>query len=136
MAAGVPLLSQGWLDLQREATADLPVQPGASARIEYRVTGTPDGEVVFHTVLEDGRIVINQLGPDDDHDFAVLLTHADLVDVVRGELDQHVGFMQGRVKVTGNIGRMLSVMPVTTSAAWREAAERVRAGTELPGSPS
>jgi len=132
MSGGVPLLSQGWLDLQREATADLPVRPGASAHVEYRVTGTPDGEVVFHTVLEDGRIVANRLGADGEPDFTVLLTLPDLVAVVRGELDQHVGFMQGRVKVTGNIGRMLSVMPVTTSPEWRAAASRVLAGTELP----
>jgi len=126
MADGaVPLLSQDWLDLQREATAELPVRPGASARIEYRVSGGPDGEVVFHTEVEDGRIVGNRLGEADEPDFTVLLAHADYVQVVRGELDQNVGFMQGRVKVTGNIGRMLSVLPVTTSDSWRAASQRV-----------
>lgn len=131
MAGAVPLLSQAWLDLQRDATADLPVRAGASACIEYEVTGGPDGDVVFTTVLEDGRIADNRLGPADDPDFRVLLTHADLVEVVRGELDQNVGFMQGRVKVTGNIGRMLSVLPVTTSKEWRAASQRVLASTEL-----
>jgi len=131
MAASVPLLSQAWLDLQREVTADLPARPGAGARIEYRVSGGPDGEVVFHQVMEDGRLVDNRLGPDEDPDFAVLLSHADFVEVVRGELDQTVGFMQGRVKVTGNIGRMLSVLPVTTSEPWRAAAQRVLAATAL-----
>jgi hypothetical protein len=129
--ATVELLTQEWLDLQRSATASLPERPGASARIEYKVVGGPDGEVVFHTVLEDGRIVENQLGADADHDFAVLLAHADYVEVLRGALDQNVGFMQGRVKVTGNIGRMLSVLPVTTSAEWRRAADEVLAATAL-----
>lgn len=129
MGDPVPLLSQEWLDRQRQATAQLPEHPGASADIEYRVSGGPDGEVVFHTAMEDGRIVANRLGPADDPDFTVLLTHADFVEVVRGELDQNVGFMQGRVKVTGNIGRMLSVLPVTTSPAWRDAAQRVLADT-------
>jgi predicted lipid carrier protein YhbT len=125
----VALLSQEWLDLQRDATRDLPERPGASARIEYRVSGGPDGAVVFHTVMEDGRIVANELGADPDADFAVLLSHEDFVAVVHGELDQNVGFMQGRVKVTGNIGRMLSVLPVTTSPEWKAAAERVLAAT-------
>ena len=131
MAGPVPLLSQAWLDLQREATVELPVRPGASACIEYRVTGGPDGDVVFHTVLDDGRIAANQLGPAEDPDFTVALTHAEFVDVVRGELDPKVGFMQGRVKVIGNIGRMLSVLPVTTSDEWRAATQRVLAGTAL-----
>lgn len=129
--AAVALLSQDWLDLQRQATAELPARPGASARIEYRVVNGPDGEVVFHIELEDGRIVTNELGPDDDADFSVLLSHDDFVAVLRGELDQNVGFMQGRVKVTGNIGRMLSVLPVTTSREWRRAADEVVAATAL-----
>ena len=71
-------------------------------------------------------------GFDGVHEVYSVSGEWDLVAVVRGELDQHVGFMQGRVKVTGNIGRMLSVMPVTTSPEWRAAASRVLAGTELP----
>ncbi len=131
--ATAALLSQEWLDLQRAATATLPARPGASARVEYRVVGGPDGEVVFHTVLEDGRIVESELGPDEDADFTVLIGHDDYVEVLRGELDQNVGFMQGRVKVTGNIGRMLSVLPVTTSPEWRRVADELLAATVLPG---
>ncbi|HAS09956.1 MAG TPA: hypothetical protein DCS55_05455, partial [Acidimicrobiaceae bacterium] len=109
MGASVELLTQDWLDAQRDATRDLPARPGASARVEYRVSGGPDGEVVFHTVLEDGRIAESALGPaDPEPDFTVLVPHAEYVAIVRGDLDQNVGFMQGRVKVTGNIGRMLS----------------------------
>lgn len=132
MAEQVPLLTQDWLDVQRQATEQLPERPGASATVEYRVSGTPEGELVFHTVLEDGRITWNALGaPPADADFTVLVPYADYLDIVRGELDQNVGFMQGRVKVTGNIGRMLSVMPVTASAEWRDAAQVVLARTAV-----
>lgn len=132
MGEPIELLTQDWLDAQREATQDLPERAGASARMEYRVSGGPDGEVVFHTVLEDGRIAASALGPaEPEPDFTVLVPHADYVAIVRGELDQNVGFMQGRVKVTGNIGRMLSVLPVTTSAEWRAAADQVLARTAV-----
>lgn len=132
MPEQVALLTQEWLDAQRQATEQLPERPGASATVEYRVSGTPDGEVVFHTVLEDGRITWNALGEAPvEADFTVLLPYAEYVDIVRGELDQNVGFMQGRVKVTGNIGRMLSVMPVTASAEWRDAARQVLAQTAV-----
>ena len=132
MAEPVALLTQDWLDLQRQATDSLPQRPGASATVEYKVSGAPGGDVVFHTVLEDGRINWNALGPAPaEADFTVLVPYADYVEIVRGELDQNVGFMQGRVKVTGNIGRMLSVMPVTTSPEWREAAQAVLARTAI-----
>jgi predicted lipid carrier protein YhbT len=126
MGKPVAVLTQEWLDAQRQATEQLPERPGASATVEYRVSGAPDGEVVFHTVLDDGRITWNALGPAPaDPDFTVLVPYAEYLAIVHGELDQNVGFMQGRVKVTGNIGRMLSVLPVTTSAEWRAAADQV-----------
>lgn len=115
------LLSQEWLDRQRERSSTLPVRPGATARVQYEVTGGPEGTVVFHTHLEDGRIVANALGPDEDPDFTMVLPHDEFVVVARGDRDASVGYMQGRVKVTGNIGRMLSVLPVTSSPEWRQA---------------
>lgn len=115
------LLTQEWLDEQRSRAATLPQRPGASARIEYQVSGGPDGGVTFHTVLEDGHIVENRLGADPDAEFAVILAYDDFVAVTSGELDPAVGFMQGRIKVTGNIGKMLAVMPVTASQEWKQA---------------
>lgn len=115
------LISQEWLDEQRSRAATLPERPGASARIEYQVSGGPDGDVTFHTVLEDGHIVENRLGADPDAEFVVIVPHDDFAAVTSGELDPAVGFMQGRIKVTGNIGKMLAVMPVTVSQEWKQA---------------
>ena len=124
------LLSEEWLRTQQEETSSLPERPGCTARIQYEVSGPPLGKVVWHTELEDGRTVATAAGPVDEPDFTVIVPLADFRDVVRGALPLDVGYMQGRVKVTGNVGRMLSVLPVTTSAEWREAMERVAAATE------
>ena len=123
------LLTPEWLARQQEETAALPVRPGCSAHIQYEVAGGPDGTVVFHTHLEHGRIVVNGLGPADEPDFSMLIPHAEFLAVVRGALDPSVGYMQGRIKVVGNVGRMLSVLPVTTSPEWREAMARLAADT-------
>src|SRR3546814_19527194 len=120
MAEAVGLLTQEWLDAQRAATESLPERPGASATIEYRVSGGPDGEVVFHTVLTDGRITWNALGPGSDPDFTVLEPHAQYVAIVSGALDQNDGFKPGRVQVTGNFGRMHSGLQLQTSPHWRQ----------------
>jgi hypothetical protein len=124
------LLSEEWLRAQQQATATLPERPGCSARIQYEVAGPPLGTVVFHVVLEDGRIAGTGLGPDDDADFTVVAPLAEFREVVAGALPLDVGYMQGRVKVRGNIGRMLSVLPVTTSPEWRDAMDDVAAQTE------
>ena len=123
------LLTAEWLERQQAETASLPVRPGCTARIQYEVAGGPDGTVVFHTHVEDGRIVANDLGPDDDPDFSMLIPHAEFLAVVRGALDPSVGYMQGRIKVVGNVGRMLSVLPVTTSPEWRDAMARLASAT-------
>ncbi len=125
------LLTQDWLDRQRAETTSLPARPGATARIQYEVTGGGDGPVTFHTHLEDGRITDNQLGADDEADFTMLVPYDFFVAIVRGEADASVGFMRGTVKVTGNIGRMLSVLPVTVAPEWRTAMDRVAADTDF-----
>jgi putative sterol carrier protein len=124
------LLTAEWLALQQEETASLPERSGCTARIQYEVSGPPDGTIVFHTHLEDGRIVRNALGADEDADFTMLVPRQDFEAIVRGELDPTVGYMQGRIKVTGNIGRMLSVLPATTSPEWCDAMARVAAETD------
>ena len=124
------LLSEEWLEVQRREAEALPERPGCTARIQYQVAGPPLGTVVFRSHLEDGRIVVNELGAEEDPDFTVIVPLADFRDVVRGELDLAVGYMQGRIKVTGNVGRMLSVLPVTASPEWREAMGRVAAATD------
>ena len=39
-------LSPEWLELQREAAADLPERPGVSATVQHVVTGGPAGNAV------------------------------------------------------------------------------------------
>lgn len=125
------LLSQEWLDRQREETAELPTRPGASARIGYRVTDRSTGDVDFHVVLDDGRITESGLGPLDDADFTMQMPRPTFVEVVRGELDPNVGFMQGRIKVVGDIGKLMSVLPATVSDDWAAAMRRVCDATEF-----
>lgn len=124
------LLSDEWFELQRATTADLPLRPGASASIQFDVAGGPHGPVTFHQVIEDGRVVAAGNGPVDDADFTLIMRWDDFVESLHGRFDPTEGFMQGRVKVTGNIGRMLSVLPVTGSDEWREAMAALAEATD------
>ena len=106
------MLTQEWLDAERAASAKQPEVPGASARVQWVVTGGPDGDVRFTSVIEDGRIVEQQLGEDAAADFTLTAPFALFEAIHDGEVDETVAFMQGKLKFAGNMGRYLALMPL------------------------
>jgi hypothetical protein len=113
----VALLSPEWLDRRGELGTALPERPGASARVQHVVSGAPDGPVAYVEVFEDGRLTTVSWGAVDDTtvDITINETYEDAVAIARGELDLHVGFMRGRVKVVGPMGSLMAVLPATQS---------------------
>jgi predicted lipid carrier protein YhbT len=124
-------LTQEWLDLGRELSADQPERPGASAKMQYIVTGGPDGDVKYYWVLENGRLLESSLGEIDDADFTLTSTYDDSVAIAKGELDANAAFMQGKMKVTGNMGKLMQLMPLTMSPEYQALQTKVRELTEF-----
>jgi len=124
-------LTQEWLDLQRELAQDFPERPGATARMQYMVTGAPDGDVSYYQVVTDGKMEENQLGTDDAAEFTLTQAYDDSVKIAKGELDANAAFMQGRIKVTGNMGKLMALMPLTQSPEYKDIASKVAAQTEF-----
>ena len=50
--------------------------------------------------------------------------------IQRGDLDANAAFMQGRVKVGGNMGKMMVLLPLTMSPEYKEIQEKIREITE------
>jgi len=123
-------LTQEWLDLQKKLGQEFPERPGATARMQYKITGGPDGDVVFYTAIENGKILENALGEDPEAEFTMTVGYDDFVQTSKGELDANAAFMQGRLKVAGNMGKLMSLMPLTQSAEYKAIAEKVNAETE------
>lgn len=83
--------------------------------IQFEVgTGKADARV-FHVELDDAAPSALGEGPVDEPDFTMILAPAELEAVIAGETTLDVGYMRGTVKVTGNVGRMLSVLPLLTT---------------------
>jgi len=123
-------LSQEWLDLQTKYAESLPERQGATARLQYKITGGPGGEVTFHTVIENGRVIENALGEDPQTDFAMTLPYKEFTRVAKGEVDASAMFMQGKLKVVGSARTLLSLMPLTQSAEYRDLTAKVSAETQ------
>jgi putative sterol carrier protein len=123
-------LTQEWLDEGRQIAQDFAERPGASARMQYVVTGGPEGDIKYYWVLENGKLLESKLGEDAEADFTLTLSYDDSVKVQEGELDANAAFMQGRMKVTGNMAKLMSLMPLTQSAEYKAIQEKIRGITE------
>ncbi len=124
-------LTQEWLDQGRELAKDQPERAGASAKMQYVVSGSPDGDIKYYWVLENGKLLESQLGEIADSDFTMTSTYDDSVAVAKGELDANAAFMQGRIKVTGNMGKLMQLLPLTNSPEYKELGEKLRDATEF-----
>jgi alkyl sulfatase BDS1-like metallo-beta-lactamase superfamily hydrolase len=121
-------LTQEWLDeYKRVANETQPERPGVSARMQYRVAGGPMGDVSYYWVIVDGALTEAQLGETPDTDFTITMAYDDAVKIQKGEVDTNAAFMQGKMKVTGNMAKLLSLLPLTNSPEFKKLEEEMRA---------
>jgi putative sterol carrier protein len=124
-------LSQEWLDESTRLAADQPVRPGATARLQYVITGGPEGDVAYYWVVEEGKLVDNRLGVLEDADVTLTETYDDAMRMQKGDLDANAAFMQGKVEVTGDVAKLLSLLPITMSPEFKEFQDLVLEMTEF-----
>ena len=108
-------LSQDWLDRARGLAAGQPERPGATAQIQWLVAKGPDGDVAYWWRLADGHLAESELGKLDEPDITLSLSYEDSVKIQQGDLDANAAFMQGRMKVAGNMGTFMQLLPITNS---------------------
>ena len=113
-------LSQEWLDESKKLAEGQPERPGASARMQYVVTGGPEGDIKYYWVLENGKLQESQLGEMSDPEVTLTQSYDDAKKIQQGELDANAAFMQGRVKVTGNMAKLMALLPITNSPEYKQ----------------
>jgi alkyl sulfatase BDS1-like metallo-beta-lactamase superfamily hydrolase len=123
-------LTQEWLDESKKLAEGQPERPGASARMQYVVTGGPEGDIKYYWVLENGKLQESKLGELPDAEVTMTQTYEDAMKIQKGELDANAAFMQGRVKVTGNMAKLMSLLPLTNAPEYKDLQKQIQEITE------
>jgi putative sterol carrier protein len=123
-------LTQEWLDETRKMADSQPERPGASARMQYVVTGAPDGDVKYYWVLENGKLLESQLGEMPEPEVTMTQTYEDAQKIQKGDLDANAAFMQGRIKVQGNMAKLMALMPLTNAPEYKELQKQIQEITD------
>ncbi|MDY7100832.1 MAG: SCP2 sterol-binding domain-containing protein [Actinomycetota bacterium] len=136
MADSYPFLSDEWMDAAkaiRAEYADRLDPPSTPIRMNNIITNVPFGDGVVHAHLDtsEGRIVLDH-GHLDEVDVTVE-TDYDTARALFVDQDPQVGmqaFMNGKIKVTGDISRVMVMQSQQIDPIAREIAEKVRSITE------
>jgi len=124
-------LTQEWLDQARAMAADQPERPGASCRLNGTVSGSPEGEISACCVVVNGRVTEARMGALEDAEVTLTASWDDAVRIGQGELDVNAAFMQGKVKASGNMAKLMALLPLTATPECKALQARVRALTEF-----
>lgn len=102
----IQYLSDEWLRAANEAVAAsaelCKAAEGQDVTIAYEVTGTPSGKVNYGIVFRDGAASVTA-GVQKDSPTSFSLDYETAAQIARGELSAQAAFMQGRLKVGGDV---------------------------------
>ncbi len=111
-------LSDDWLvELAQLAGTDTG-RSELDGRIQVTVSGTPDGKVPWHLVVEEGVVTEVAGGKIDVAGLEVTETWPDSVARWQGERSRPVEYMQGDFKASGSTGDLLAFLGVLESPEW------------------
>lgn len=123
-------LSPEWLDAARDAVAAddalAAALAGVTLTVEQAVDGTPDGTVRWNVSVHDGKVMLTP-GPAARPDVRFTTTWDTAVAIARGELAAQRAFVEGRLRVGGDLTVLITHQRAV--AAVDDALAGVRAAT-------
>lgn len=123
-------LSAEWLDAPHDPAATVLAAASEAVRVQYVVSGGPDGEVRFASVVEADGSISEPVGEIADADVTLTLPAAEALAILRGEVSANASFMRGRTKVAGRTGPLLRILAASQGPAYDAARAAIAASTD------
>ena len=128
----VAFLSQDWLSALVGATSGVEPAEGATALVQYAVTGAPEGNAAYYVQYDDGRIVDAGVGKaSTGPDLTFTLTYGDAARLATGELELSAAYMQGSLKAEGDMAQLFRLLPATHRPVYKAALAEVAGTTDV-----
>jgi putative sterol carrier protein len=120
-------LTQDWLDALGTTVGADEGFKGAIANVDltlqFEVPDAPEGAVdTYHFVIKDGELATGA-GPADEADATISNNYETSIAISKGELNTQMAFMTGKLKVSGNMAKIM--MNQTVFSKFAEAAAAV-----------
>ena len=79
---------------------------GVDLSVQFDVSGTDEGDIAYSLTIADGS-VSTSLGPLPDADVTVASDYETSKAISKGELNVQMAFMTGKIKVGGNMAKIM-----------------------------
>ncbi|MDA2979413.1 MAG: SCP2 sterol-binding domain-containing protein [Actinomycetota bacterium] len=79
---------------------------GVDLAVQFDVSGTPNGDVSYHLIVKDGTVGTG-MGSSDAADVSVASDFETSKAISKGELNVQMAFMSGKIKVGGNMAKIM-----------------------------
>jgi putative sterol carrier protein len=114
-------LTKEWLDALTAAVNENEAFTAAIANVDltlqFDTTDAPEGtEPSYHLAIADGALTAGP-GPADDPDATITNDYETAMAISKGELNVQMAFMTGKMKVSGNMAKIMMNQAVFTKFA-------------------
>ncbi|MEA2625751.1 MAG: hypothetical protein QOD06_1796 [Candidatus Binatota bacterium] len=86
---------------------------GMNSVIQFNLSGDDGGQ--YHAIIKDGTIEVNE-GTHASPNMTLTMTGKDYVDMSTGKLNGQMAFMQGKLKIAGDMGLAMKMQTLFRQA--------------------
>lgn len=90
---------------------------GVDLTLSFEVTDPPEGRLSSYTLTLDEGSVSVASGASESADATISSTYDTAVAISKGELNTQMAFMTGKIKIAGNMGKLLQHQRIMTDFA-------------------